>query len=199
MKNRPKACVVLFTLFLGCLLSAFSYANDPFVFDKSTNTLKHVNSGFVFPSRVGDFLGGDDVRIYDPSGKDVSVPYNLVRGNDYVAATVYIYAIPAAPGLSAADILNYHFENLKTEILGAYRGGSLVSEDKVSIRGLAGRKAGFKIELMGETTESELYLFAHQGWFIKYRISYPAKSANFARPEILKFVKSLDLISPKHN
>jgi hypothetical protein len=59
---------------------------------------------------------------------------------------------------------------------------------------MAARKAVFKVELMGETSESELYLASHKGWFIKYRISYPARSAPFARPEVAKFVDSLRLI-----
>jgi hypothetical protein len=195
-KIHFRSFFIISTLFVWGMLSAFSYANDPFVFDKNTNTLKHVNSGFVFPYTVGGFAGGDDIRQYDTSGNDVSVPYNLVRGDDFIAVTVYVYSAPApGPDRNASDILNEHFEGLKMEILTTYK-GSLSSEDKLNLKGMAGRKAAFKIELMGDT-ESELYLFIYKGWFIKYRISYPGKSAAFARPEISKFMNSLDFI-PKN-
>jgi len=193
--KRLFALPTLLVLVLVLLASPCS-ANEVLVFDKSTNTLKHVNSGFVFPFMVGDFAGGDDIRQYDASGNDISVPYNLIRGNDFIAVTVYVYAVPSpAPGRNTNDILNEHFEDIKKEILTTYK-GSLSSEDKIKIKGMAGRKAAFKIEFMGDT-ESELYLFIYKGWFIKYRISYPGKSASFARPEITKFINSLDLV-PKN-
>jgi hypothetical protein len=193
--NFSKACLVLLASFIFLTFpSAPAQAMDPFVYDKNTDTLTHINSGFVFPFKVADFEGGEDVKQYNPYGTDVSVPYNLIREGFFVAATVYIYAAPApAPGRTAGDVLNEHFEGLKTEILATYK-GSLSSEDKITLNGLAGRKALFRIELKGDT-ESELYLFIHKGWFIKYRISYPAKSAILARQEVSKFINALNLIA----
>jgi|GEM_PF-4522567 len=192
--NLSKAFIFILVFIFACgFLCAPAGANDIFIADSQGNTLKHVNSGLVFPYTAGGFTAGNDVRAYDLSGNDVSVPYNLIRGNDYVAATVYVYAMPAAPGRNGGEILNEHFEGLKAEILNAYK-GALVSEDKTSLKGMTGRMAVFKVELMGEISESELYLSSHKGWFIKYRISYPARSASFARPEVSKFVNSLNLI-----
>jgi len=195
--NRAKLCLLAIIYLLACgIFTTTAGADDAFVFDTSTNKLKHINSGCLFPFRVGDFEAGDDIRQYNPQGTDVSFPYNLFKENTYVAATVYIYAAPAPePGRTEGDILNEHFEWLKTEILETYK-GSFASEGKISLKGLAGRKAVFKIQLQGET-ESEVYLFTHNGWFIKYRISYPAKTADVTRPEVVKFINSLDLIPGK--
>jgi hypothetical protein len=52
-----------------------------------------------------------------------------------------------------------------------------------------GRKAVFQYDAVnGETVTTLLYLFAHKGWLIKYRITYPSVQAVLIVPDVEKFV-----------
>lgn len=179
-------------LFAFILIASSSYAGDVFTYNAQNVSLTHVNSGLVFPFRAGGFEAGEGIRQYDSSGNDVSVPYNLTSGSHFIAVTVYVYAISPSPGQASIDeTVKQHFESIKAEILETYR-AALKSEGDFTLKGAKGWKAVFEYDLMG-ATGSELYLFARKGWFVKFRISYPAGSAEFARPRIAEFLKELDL------
>ena len=53
-------------------------------------TITHRRADTQFPERIGDFRR-DGVRQYDPAGEDISASYWLVRGDDRMLVTIYIY------------------------------------------------------------------------------------------------------------
>ena len=60
--------------------------------------IRHTNSGFVFPNRIGTFERAE-TQQYNQAGSDVSVAYNA---GVLIAGTVYVY--PAPPQQSAEVI-----------------------------------------------------------------------------------------------
>ncbi len=191
MRARLLGVFAAVLLLGGIFYAPPSHSADAFVYDEKANTLTHVNSGFVFPYRIGEFEGGAEVKQYDPSGKDVSVPYNLVKDEYVIAITVYVYAIPAPkPGQSNAAILQDHFEALKAEILGTYKEASLSAEGDFSVQEKKGRRASFQLMFPKHTERlnSELYLLIHKNWFVKYRVSYATSAAGSASQQVARFL-----------
>jgi hypothetical protein len=186
--------VLIVAVLLGSPCQTFlAQAGEAFVYDKQTDSLTHVNSGFVFPFRIGEFQGGSDVKQYDPSGNDVSVPYNFIKDENFIAATVYVYAIPAPkPGQDIEAVLQDHFESLKAEIQGAYKGAKVTAEGDFVVQGKKGKRAAFQLVFPGATSpsNSELYLLIHKQWFVKYRVSYPTSAAAAAGTRVSQFVNA---------
>ncbi len=181
----------------GILQATPACSADAFVFDEKANALTHLNSGFVFPYRIADFEGGADVRQYDPSGNDVSVPYNLVKDDYSIAITVYVYAIPTPKsGQNTDAVLREHFEGLKADILETYKEATLSSEGDFVVQKKKGRKASFRITFPQLTfrSNSELYLLIHKNWFVKYRVSYPTSAAATASQHVSRFLNAASAI-----
>jgi hypothetical protein len=181
-------------ILLGSLWSApIAQAGEAFVYDKQTDSLTHVNSGFVFPFSVGEFEGGEGVKQYDPSGNDVSVPCNFVKDDEFIAVTVYVYAIPAPkPGQDLEAVLQDHFASLKAEIQGTYKGARVTAEGDFVVREKKGRRAAFQLTFPNATSPStsELYLLLHKNWFVKYRVSYPTSAAASAGARVSQFLNA---------
>jgi hypothetical protein len=193
MKIRLGGILIAALVFGSLYYAPLAYGADAFVFDKQANSLTHVNSGFVFPFEVGEFQGGADVKQYDPSGNDVSVPYNFLKDEEFIAITVYVYAIPTPKtGQTVEAVLRGHFDALKAEILETYKGAKLSAEGDFTVRGKKGRRAAFQVVFPMTTSQSnsELYLLIHKNWFVKYRVSYPTSAAASASPRVLEFLNA---------
>ncbi|MFZ2444786.1 MAG: hypothetical protein WAW37_00370 [Syntrophobacteraceae bacterium] len=154
----------------------------------------------MFPASIGKFQRDDGIKFYDETGNDLSVPYNLVTANERVVGTVYVYPslrdysitpIPK-PGQTPDWFLQKHYDDVKAHLIEKYR-ARVLSETAYSMdRSLfnaRGRKAVFELDTAGgETVLSHLYLFAHKGWLVKYRFTYPSRYNHVVEPEIERFI-----------
>ncbi|MBI5208403.1 MAG: hypothetical protein HY927_00355 [Elusimicrobia bacterium] len=164
-----------------------------FVQGERPDVIVHRHSGFRFPESVADFKGVG-ANQYDEGGRDVSVGYNCTTVPT-VAVTVYVYPHAGAPGQALAE----HFEQCKADVVSGHKNVRLLSEQALRIAPAGvqrdGKKAvfSFEDELAGIklSSHSELYLFVHQGFFIKYRISYPDELKNQAPRALAPFLEAL--------
>lgn len=140
-----------------------------------------------FPGTVGAFRRGETHR-YDAEGRDMSAAYDLARLGSAVAGTVYVYPAPIdvavfpAPKVGEAPewFFSNHFEQVKAQILSHHQASTVISEGDAFVeqnhRREKGKRAMFSYP---DSTPygvqpflSEMYLFTHGKWFIKYRFTY---------------------------
>ncbi len=152
--------------------------------EKQDGTLKHVMSGFLFPTRLGSFERGP-VNQYNEQGDDVSVGYN--EYSSLIIATLYVYP-------THGSSLSEEFARRQNEIANFrdYSNVKLVSTANVTVtpRKLKAMQASYTLTagLAGKIRPVEsVLLVAQQGdWFIEYRISYPAAHHDDALPKVQK-------------
>ena len=167
----------------------------------------HPRSGFRFPVKVGPFVRVN-LQRYDERGDNVSAGYNLVTGELQVAATVYVYPAPVdvkvfplpSVGEAPAWFVERHLDQVEREIFQAHPTARRVSADAVQLSQASRRKSGrrcvyaytepFNLPGIPQPLRSELYLFTHGPWFIKYRFTYPEPEAA-AGDAITSFMQSL--------
>jgi hypothetical protein len=171
------------------------------VFNPALDVYTHQNSGFSFPSNIEQFKRGSDIQFYDEAGNNFSVPYNVDTSNEKVIGTVYVY-----PGLKDYNVfpipklgqtpeyfIKEQYEGAKQSIIERYRARVLSEENvrnKQSLLNPTGKKGTFEYDAVnGETVKSLLYLFAHNGWIVKYRFTYPSKFDAVVTPQLEKFVE----------
>jgi len=190
--------LALLLLLAGCVSKT---GTKSLLFDSPRNVYSHQQSGFSFPAAIGRFERDKDIKFYDETGNNFSVPYNLVTLEEKVVGTVYVYPslreysitpVPLKVGQTPDWFLNQQYEGAKKPIAESYR-ARLISESEYSMNrslfNAKGRKAIFEYDTVGgETVLSHLYLFAHKGWLVKYRFSYPSKYDHVVKPEIEKFL-----------
>ncbi len=194
--------VTLVLILTGCKTTQ-SNLDQPFIFNSQEDTYTHNNSDFVFPSKVGEFKRKNDFKQYDSSGHNIAVSYNLITNEQKAAGTVYVYpgmreyAITPIPkfGQTPNWFFEKHYDEVKTAIIDD-KEARLLSENNFylnrSLMENKGKKAVFEYDAEnGETVLSQLYLFAHKGWLIKYRFSYYSKFADPIEPEIDRFLHLL--------
>ncbi len=170
-------------------------AKPAFVPGENPGILVHRHSGFRFPERAGGFqIAG--AQQYDPEGLDVSAGYNQAD-RPVVAVTVYVYPCPEG---DPADVLQSHFEGCKGDVASVHPGVRLVREEPARIApgGAAreGKRAVFEVPEHAATglpaSWSELDLFVHRGFFVKYRITCPRGVETEADPAIRQFLDLLE-------
>jgi hypothetical protein len=186
-------------LLSGCLTTPETRTNG-LRFDVESGAYVHESSGFHFPQSVGSFERTSDINQYDEAGRDVSVGYGIREAARQAAVTVYVY--PALRDYSLTPIPKFgstpewfmtkRYEEAKRAIIETYRARLLTESDirppQAGFRDM-GRKAVFQYDAVnGETVTTLLYLFAHKGWLIKYRITYPSVQAVLIVPDVEKFV-----------
>jgi hypothetical protein len=190
--------IVSFLLAASCLSKI---ETKSLLFDSSQDVYTHEHSGFSFPPAIGRFERDKDIKFYDETGNNFSVPYNVVTSQEKVVGTVYIYSslreysitpVPLKVGQTPDWFLNQQYDGAKKAITESYR-ARLTSESEYnmnrSLLNAKGKKAIFEYDTVGgETVFSHLYLFAHKGWLVKYRFSYASKCDHVVKPEIERFL-----------
>ena len=140
------------------------------------DALYHRKSGFRFPAQVCGFTMCNP-RQYDAHGHDVSHGYQ--HGSmEELAVTAYVY--PSA-GDTSDVALAAHFEKCRKDIESAHAMAKPVFEDvaRLAIGNTprVGRQGVYRLRTEVNKTAmdslSEIWLFAHGRFFIKYRASYP--------------------------
>ncbi|MEM5787049.1 MAG: hypothetical protein AAGU11_06995 [Syntrophobacteraceae bacterium] len=168
--------------------------------DSTVPVYSHQPSGFLFPQAVARFMRDKEIKFYDKDGKDISVPYNLVTPEEKVAGTIYIFpslkdfSVFPVPQLGKTPdwFLQRHYDGAKAVIIQKYGARTLSdSEYRInrSILNPTGRKGVFEWDTIGgEILRSQLYVFSHHGWFVKYRFTYPSRHSSKAELEIDRFI-----------
>jgi hypothetical protein len=201
MKTMKIVTIVLLAAFLfGC--PGKNPTPESFIFNPTTGEYTHGKSGFVFPSNVGNFKI-NETKQYDPSGLDVSAGYSMNEPQRQGLLTVYVYpaikdySIFPVPqlGKTPEKFIVQHYEGVKDEIINYYR-AELVSEEEANFDigggNRPGRKATFRWSAAdGQKVLSHLYLFVHEGWFIKYRITHHEKQESLVNQEVAQFMSKL--------
>ncbi|MBI5624672.1 MAG: hypothetical protein HY924_12910 [Elusimicrobia bacterium] len=163
-----------------------------FIQGESGQVIVHRHSGFRFPQDVSEYVGVGPTQ-YDEKGLDVSVGYNHAKLMG-LAVTVYVYPDSGGPGSLAGQ-----YEGCKAEVSGAHASVKVLSEEVLSGAPngtqTEGRKAlfSFEDELGGINLSSlsELWLFSHKGFFIKFRASYPDSMKPHAPQAVVGLIKEL--------
>jgi hypothetical protein len=177
------SAVLAVSLLTGCPTMA-PRAGSRVIRPKATEVYTHAASSFQFPPSVQGFDRGT-VTEYDPSALNIGVGYNHpVLG---IAATVYIYPIPQQ---GPDETLKGHFERCKADVFRGHAKAELLKEGTVQINPggstRAGEHAAFtyteSFTQAVQAVRSELYLFTHGRWFIKYRVTYPTSQQSVAAP-----------------
>lgn len=174
--------------------------------EPAQTSASHPFSGMRFPAAVGAFRKGE-IKRYDRDGRNMSVAYNLIRLGSAVAGTVYIYPAPieaAVLPIPKVDedpewLLKHHTEQIKNQIIRHHAGAEVISESAVSIRQGAGAQKGRRVLFQFTKNTpfgpqpflSEMLLFTHGTWFIKYRFTYLRVYKSFVSKEIDEFVEAL--------
>lgn len=104
-----------------------------------------------------------------------------------------------ALGAKPSDTLEGQFESAKAAVLAHKSGAQLISEGAVQMslggQQRIGRHATFtyvgEFASQRQPVRSELYLFTHGRWFIKYRVTYPVGQQTVAEPASRAFINEL--------
>lgn len=174
------------------ILPLLSYACAPKGFVKSNeNALIHENSRMIFPEKAGNFyrIGPN---IYDKSGDDISVGYNIRSASCNLTITIYVY-----PHFDSS--IDAELNQIKDAIKYVYQENELILENDVthSQDNLTshGKQVLYSVtdNLNGNSIEkySMAYLFIHGNWFYKYRVTYPKEYLSCANSEIDNLISML--------
>lgn len=196
--------VIAVLLVAGCQTTQQSKGLNPA--EPAQTSVSHPFSGMRFPERVGAFRQGE-INRYDREGRDMSVAYNLPRLGSAVAGTVYIYPAPInvavfpIPKVGEAPewFVEKHTEEIKNQIKRHHAEAEVVSEEAVSIKQASKVQKGRRVlfQYTGDTPYgpqtflSEMLLFTHGKWFIKYRFTYLRDYKLVVRKDIDEFVEAL--------
>lgn len=162
------------------------YKND------RTTTLIHP-IGFAFPPKVHTF---ERVKVHNYDAQGLNVSYGYSDNRLRIKATVYVY--PKAKGGPGAS-LAAHAEELWQDILGSHPGAkpSKLKSGKPSLSGA--RRNGYMgvygvTERLWDKVEpvaSVLMVFEHEGYFLKFRFTYPHATGRESAAAARGFMESI--------
>lgn len=164
----------------------------------------HPATGMTFPKRIDSFSRTAVIR-YDPAGEDMSFAYNYFRFAAWTEVVISFYIYPAAKyteatsAASPEDLETRAYEAAKANVLGAYSDARTIEEGEFAFRmngkTETGRRGLFRYAhrfgLSRQNLQSELIVFVRGEYALKYRITYPARSAAKHEERIQEFMKSL--------
>lgn len=171
-------------------------------------TIPHRAANTYFPERIGEFERSEMIQ-YDETGADLSASYNLVRGEDRLLISVYLYPAPrlaSAPELNRSeDVARAHMcRQLMTDVgrvietQPQYRDARRI-ENGIAFA-VAGMGPGLNLRTVHSFTglfsgrdqavrsETNLYCYVGGRWLVKYRAS---SNAGFdVRDAIDRFIRT---------
>jgi hypothetical protein len=163
------------TKFLAALIAAFvcaamSCAVAAGLEPQADKSVRHAESGWIFPNNVGPLKILTEAQALGGSG-DVAASYAKGEGENRIVATVYVY--PArSPALDAS------YDGAKSAIIAHVNGplsmAQLWSEGPFTVgsdRLLTGRKAFYKLGLGPTSVATNLYFYDVGTWIVKVRVT----------------------------
>lgn len=147
-------------------------------------TVTHRPAGAHFPERIGEFQR-QSVRQYDPAGADISASYWLVRSDDRLLVTVYVYPSDRVrmPGSREARC-RAEFDGVGAAIVQnnatAREVGAAAAPAAEGVRSDLAHRSAYTMEAefdgRRQPVRSEAYLYCFVGgrWQVKYRVTSSA-------------------------
>ncbi len=192
-------------LILGFCLASVALAADPVAKQQQPNIKRiaiegeyvHPPSGMKFPDLIAQFRRSD-IAQYDKAGDDVSAGYNLREPFRDVVGTVYVY--PAKVFGQVADPVEMQLALIKEVVIQQHKDGKLVSDGIARLQQgetvFTGKTARFTFtdkQFFGGEDRlcSDLYLFQHGEWLIKYRFTYPDSQRDGVQKDIANLMRDL--------
>lgn len=166
--------------------------------------VQHPPTGMTFPYQIHSFSRTAVIR-YDPAGEDMSFAYNYFRFAAWTDVVITFYIYPASKYTEASsaaspdDLETRAYEAAKASVLGVHPDARTIEEGEFAFRMNrkmeTGKRAVFRYAhrfgLSRQDLQSELILFVRGEYALKYRITYPARSASAHEEKIEEFMKSL--------
>jgi hypothetical protein len=141
------------------------------------DALIHLASGAVFEVQYTDFVREDNRVIrYDEKARDVSVGY--AYKSTFGIADIYVYP---APGQADGEILLTQYEQCKHDVFENKNVIRLLREEHLILEFDIGMLPTYIAMFLideGVQFDSMLILIGKGEWFVLYRISFPASTAN---------------------
>lgn len=147
-------------------------------------TVLHPAAHAGFPERVGDFQRAEVIRFQEG---DLGANYDLIRGEDRVRLSVYIYPAPRVARGQRASACQEVMQGVTAAIFQAHPDAELNeigaapnapgSEPGLALRTVHSFRFGLRPG--GEEdarSESRLYCYVEGDWLVKYRVSYNANA-----------------------
>ncbi len=137
---------------------------------------------------------------YDKQAINFSADYQL-KSPLGLAAVVKVYIYPAAiVSHSSQPDMQMHFEETKTTLKDIYPDAYDFTQDSINLNQKWGSKTGLALNFKHKFPKffkkqpciSNMYLFSHGQWYIKYRVTYPEKNQRKADEKIEQFMRKLE-------
>jgi hypothetical protein len=168
----------------------------------------HPGMKMVFPENVGQFLRSE-IMQYDARQRDVGIGYTCTNAHSrLVAMTVYVYPAPAYDTGKGATVnvpdaqalmFRAHMDDAAKAILDRHKDARVVTNEVFVLTQGAEKHAGqrltcelkFAFGPARADAISQLYLFQHRNWLVKYRVTYPKAARAAAEADIGDFLQQL--------
>ena len=179
MRQAVRTHQLVIALFLALILSGCLSASGPRRVEPS-GVYKHVITELEYPERIGVFRR-QYVTEYDADGYDAAGHYGTPTTLG-ITATVYHYPATATAVAPTDEEFSNHFKQVHQEVLRSAEGGTMLSVEaethEVNSFSLQGMHSVYAFDsLRGYNAEvrSHLYLFVLDGWYLKFRFTYPSE------------------------
>jgi hypothetical protein len=168
----------------------------------SGESFTHPAAGAVFPPQIAKFQR-DEIRAYDPAGRDISATYHVAAPEETVLATLYVYPAQST-GPVSDDGLKQHFDKVQSDVRQVHPAAMLIDERQVDTLENGQRTRGYLATFGFSDTfagryqpvYSSVYLYSHGSWFVKYRVTYPEAQRDTVEGDVKDFVASLSWSEP---
>ena len=198
--------ILLIALALVLIGSRSIQADGPVpLHDQSDYT--HAGTEMIFPEHIGKFQRVQ-ITQFAPEEKDVGIGYNFYDPVSPISATVYIYLAPSVVSIGSSPevaettkdlMFQSHLNDVKREIMQVHPDAKLISENSCVVtigeQSHKGQEVTFEFAYVFGTKPqdsiSQLYLFQHDGWMIKYRFTFPKVTAVTSEAVVMDFLKKL--------
>ena len=192
LQRAGRFALVVLLLAVGCVSP--NADDEPFQPRKvrPAGPYLHAYTELVFPERSGLFERAY-VTEYDPGRANVSGHYSSPASLPSIA-TVYHYPATAEGSAPSAEEFLAHFEQTKADVRQAWPAAALTHSGGVtaeingfSLNGAHARFSVYHTAFEGEA-DSHLYLFALDGWYLKFRFTHPVAIADEIIPMERRFI-----------
>ena len=192
--NIQKWLLIAFSLLqVGCTCGRIGESQPRQLFrDAGTAAVSH-ETGFTFPYQVGNFVRVA-VHNFDSAGHDMSYGYNHMLVP--VTATIYVYPKSET---RPRTLLDQHFEDVCDEILARHKNAAVIHSGVATLALSGTQRRGYKAVFSYtkscagsvQPLRSELSLFEYQGYFLKFRFTYPARDQTQGEKEATRLMQEI--------
>ncbi len=168
----------------------------------------HKYLGMEFPEAVGSFQRASITNYSGPHENNIGVGYQYDSEYTPITVTVYVYPVPDVESINPDSegsqavyetLFLDHYNRVISAIATQHEDVILDKNEDFILKqpslSLKGKRAvvNMKTTISGQRNDmvSEVYLFRHGKWFVKYRVSYPWAVQNQVQKPFSDFLYSL--------